>query len=421
MYWMRDYSTKVISTSCLLVAIVQAPSMAQTNLIVQPIQSEPFHAQLTDIDHEWRIHFRTADAVTVVPINDLLYYGAYRENNNRSLVVLSDGSILAADVLAFNGESLLVFNELFGEFLLPSEQLRGVILTPPTATTQHDQLLHQIQHEALQNDRVILDNGDVLEGLFTGMPQNDSHVNDTAATTLWITLKSPRQSTKVPFEKVAAFFFNSSLATTARPLEQAVVIGFADGSKLTVSSLEIHDKNITVSLLTNVRLSADAKTFFSQVRYLRPLKNDAIFLSDEKPVGFKSIPFLKRKWKYQNDRNVLNGQLRTRGIVYAKGLGMHSTSRLAYDLPKGFRLFQAEVALDDVAGLHGSVILRVFLIPQDGQPQLAFESPVIRGGNKPLPISVTLNDARLIALIVEFADRGDTLDHANILNARFVR
>ena len=51
----------------------------------------------------------------------------------------------------------------------------------------------------------------------------------------------------------------------------------------------------------------------------------------------------------------------------------------------------------------------------------AYESPIIRGGEPPTPISLDLKGASRLALIVEFADRGDELDHANWLNARLLK
>jgi hypothetical protein len=45
---------------------------------------------------------------------------------------------------------------------------------------------------------------------------------------------------------------------------------------------------------------------------------------------------------------------------------------------------------------------------------------VVRGGDAPTHISVELGDATAIALLVDFADRGDERDLANWLNPRLV-
>ena len=99
---------------------------------------------------------------------------------------------------------------------------------------------------------------------------------------------------------------------------------------------------------------------------------------------------------------------------------MHTTSRLAYDV-SGYRKFEAELSLDESAGLRGSVIFKVVLQGNDNAWTTAYESPILRGGDPPLPISVELKGAARLALIVEFADRGDELDHANWLEARLIK
>ena len=71
---------------------------------------------------------------------------------------------------------------------------------------------------------------------------------------------------------------------------------------------------------------------------------------------------------------------------------------------------------DDQAEGGGSVGFRVFV---DGQVRYA--SPVVRGGQAPLPISVDVAGAKRLDLVVDFADRADQVDHADWLDARLVR
>jgi len=100
---------------------------------------------------------------------------------------------------------------------------------------------------------------------------------------------------------------------------------------------------------------------------------------------------------------------------------MHSSSRLAFDTGGRYRQLHAELAIDDRAGSQGSVIVRVYIqLAADGQWSMAYESPVVRGGQPALPLRVDLRQAQRIALIVDWADRADQWDHANWLNARLV-
>jgi hypothetical protein len=99
---------------------------------------------------------------------------------------------------------------------------------------------------------------------------------------------------------------------------------------------------------------------------------------------------------------------------------MPSRARVCYDVA-GYRKFQAEIAVDDAAGLGGSVIFKVALETAASEWQTAYESPMIRGGDAPTPISVDLKGASRMALLVEFAERGDELDYADWLAARLTK
>ena len=70
---------------------------------------------------------------------------------------------------------------------------------------------------------------------------------------------------------------------------------------------------------------------------------------------------------------------------------------------------------------RGGAIFRVFTAGDDGKFKAAYESPVIRGGDAPVPITVDLKNAKRIALIVDFAERGDECDDADWLNARLIK
>jgi hypothetical protein len=67
------------------------------------------------------------------------------------------------------------------------------------------------------------------------------------------------------------------------------------------------------------------------------------------------------------------------------------------------------------------VIFKLFQYDASGQWRSVWESPIVRGGDPPLPVSADIRDARALALIVEFADRGDVQDDANWLNPCLLR
>ena len=65
--------------------------------------------------------------------------------------------------------------------------------------------------------------------------------------------------------------------------------------------------------------------------------------------------------------------------------------------------------------------LTVDLFRMPRRTPLSVASEVVRGGQPPVPISVDLDGVKRISLLVDFADRGDELDHADWLDARLAR
>jgi hypothetical protein len=145
-----------------------------------------------------------------------------------------------------------------------------------------------------------------------------------------------------------------------------------------------------------------------------------MWLSDLTPLGYKHIPFLSVERPFGADRNVLGSRMRIGGNIYRKGLGMPSAARLAYDVT-GYRKLEAEIAIDDEAGLRGSVVFKVLVEMASNEWQVAYESPVVRGGDAPFAVSIDLKGAARLALLSDFADRGDECDWADWLHARLIK
>ena len=81
----------------------------------------------------------------------------------------------------------------------------------------------------------------------------------------------------------------------------------------------------------------------------------ATYLSDLAAAEYRHVPYLDLPWPYAADRNVTGGRLRCGGRLFVKGIGMHSSARLTYSLPKPFARFEAAGGIDDSAGGAGSV------------------------------------------------------------------
>jgi hypothetical protein len=102
----------------------------------------------------------------------------------------------------------------------------------------------------------------------------------------------------------------------------------------------------------------------------------------------------------------LNGQM------YAKGLGIHATSNLRFNLNGNCTTFNADIGVDDEVMSRGSVIFQVWA---DGTK--LFDSGIMRGDTATMRISVGITGRSQLALVVTDAGDGNAYDHADWANA----
>jgi hypothetical protein len=142
-------------------------------------------------------------------------------------------------------------------------------------------------------------------------------------------------------------------------------------------------------------------------------------LTAGEPTGYRHAPYLTFQRAWRRGRSVEGGPLMTSDGRVLDGIGTTTASRLTFDVPVGATLFAAEAMIDATAGQGGSVTFRIYLRGADDDWRLAFASDVVRGGDAPGAIRVPLAGAVEIALVADYADRGDELDWANWLDPRF--
>jgi hypothetical protein len=195
------------------------------------------------------------------------------------------------------------------------------------------------------------------------------------------------------------------------------VIGLRDGSLVYANAIRADEKGAEVDLANGLKLKGGAADDFVAIQVL---DGPVVYLSDLEGADYRGVPYLRVKWPFTRDRNVLGEPMVVRGKRYVKGIGMHSAARLTYRLDGDFRRFNSAVAIDDSAKGRGSVAFQVYLL-RDGKWGEAFKSGIVRGGDGPQAVSVDLSGAKGITLTVDFADRGDELDRAVWLDARLVR
>ncbi len=402
---------------CCFVGLWSASLLAAEPL-VQPRTGAPLAAKFTTVGDDGRVVFAPpGDKAQPMSLkaDEFITWGAPQELAAPRVVVLVDGSLIVQRVsraapakLAIDGERLVIDPSAVGPLSIPLEHVRGVIWQLPGDQGQRDRRLRELlsppqgDTSAAKTDRIWLENGDQLQGTIEALGESEASLKTDAATI------------QVERAKISAVALNPSLAATAPRPQTRWLVGLEGGSLVVAARLGASMNRLT---MTPVFAGTDGAWScpLEQVVFLQPFSPGVTYLSDLPAADYRHVPYLSLGWPYELDHSVSGGRLRAGGRLYAKGIGLHSTSRLSYALDRPYERFEASLAIDDQTQGKGSVTFRVFV---DGEQR--FASEIIRGGQPSTPISVDIRGGRQLSLIVDFADGGDVLDRADWLDARLL-
>jgi len=403
--WQYRALLGIVAAVCLFAA---TPAAAQEARQLVPATGEPLLCRLTAVSDSWEVRYQTQEGPGTMAAAELAWWGAPAKLRSRrgvqttdgALVVLANGGIVPADVLTVADGRISLGSLAFEEFELRQSQVRAILFRPPADVARRDAWIAAASETDHSADRLLLANGDVLQGRLLAL--DDGVVTFDAGS-------GPLPA--IDAQRVAAVAFNPATLRTAEPTGLHAWVGLTDGTRLLASSVVLNDEHLQVQSAGHT-----FRTHPARLCWFQPLGGRVVYLSDLEPVGYRHIPFLSLTWPYQRDANVLGRPLRVDGQWYAKGIGMHSRSRLTYVLDGNYTEFAAEVALDEAAGPEGSAVCYVFV----GR-ELKYRSPELLPGAAPVAVRVPVADAQSLTLVVDFAARGDVQDHVDWLNARLIR
>ena len=96
--------------------------------VAAPVEGRPFSGELTSIDTKGQIVFQAAAEKRQLPLGDLVAWGACPEPNSAPILVMTDGGLLAGDVLSSDKEILVADSELFGRLENPLGPVGRLVL-----------------------------------------------------------------------------------------------------------------------------------------------------------------------------------------------------------------------------------------------------------------------------------------------------
>jgi hypothetical protein len=416
---LRTYGTASWIPLFLFVWLCSGEVAAANQQMVVPLTGPPVEAELVSVDSAGKLMFRTVaheGTELTLPFHELVRWGNPLPPKPQRMVVVADvGRLVTAAAWAggapirLEGDALIVLTDVWGEVPLPRSSVRGIVFGQrghPRDRAHREDVVRDFaasDADAAGLDVVMLMNGDRVTG----------ELKELSGGSLELTAKAG--AVKLPLSRVEAVVLGRR-QPPAVGRQPEVVVGTSDGSVLNATRVISNEKSQSVQI-GSLQLSGGS---VRDIVFLQLLGGAFVYLSDLEPGSYRHVPYLTIEWPFRRDRNVLGEPLSVAGQQHLKGLGMHSASRITYQLDEEYKQFDAMAAIDDSAEKKGSVTFGIYVM-RNGEWKPAYASQVMRGGDSPQPISVDVGGARALTLTVDFADRGDELDHADWLDARLVK
>lgn len=299
-----------------------------------------------------------------------------------AVLLLADGGMVAGRLEAITPTAVIVTSPVLGRLDLPRTSVAGY-----RASTALGPVPRRPEPANAEVAVLRLLNGDEAAAAALSLVAGD--------VTIRMASPLPRDVT-IPLAAVRAIDFAGSRGEAGWPRRFVVL---SDGSRFVEGSLsQTCDPAEVVATLTDG----------DRVRLLATLE----------PAAYEQAETSQAAWPLARGHTLTGEWPAARGTTAFTGLGIHAPASVRYRLGRPSRRFKTLVAIDDTAGLQGSVIARVRAIDDAGRAREVHVSPILRGGDEPHAIDVDLDGAMGIELVVDPADGSTALDRTIWLDPR---
>jgi hypothetical protein len=286
----------------------------------------------------------------------------------------------------------------------PLRAVALVWLGAPAGAADEALLLRRLLAEPQPRDLVLLRDGDRVQGNLVALGPEGCRI------------LAGRRRVDLPLGRVGVIVLSSQLRALGLPAGPYSHLVLTDGSRLALAAARVDGERQLLRGKTT--FAAAIELPLQRVAALEVRQGAAVYLSDLEPRAYEHTAFLGASWPLARDGTVAGRELRLGGATYDKGLGMHSASRLTYDLGGRYRRFETLVGLDERTGKRGRVRVAVLV---DGKERSLDRGGELTLADGPVRVRLDLRGARTLTLVVRFGRFGDVQGHVNWADARLIR
>jgi hypothetical protein len=401
---MRPHPAFPLIAALTLVVIADLPAaIAQVKVRVETISGEPVSGRflrLTDSQLELQnesggtesVELKSVLEISATDFDDV----EIPPISKTPWIFLSTGDRLRMTPLVIDDESIVARWNHFTALppvSMPLELCRGIVTTVPATVAQQGHAFERLLKHQEKVDLITLSNGDRVDGEFEGL-QDEQFTLDTSI---------GKVQTRI--DQTRSLIFNPDLISKPRPADSFAIILLSDGSTLHVRTIGSDGDLIIAESIGGFEFSIPV----TAMREIRFYDSNRIDLTRLEPARTTLRPYLSMSREPNINRNVIGGFMTLRGRLMSTGFGVTSGTSQTWILDRQYRQFRATVGVDDAAQGIGSVVFQILV---DGT--LAWQSEIITGKSAPVAVPpVDLSAANELALLVQFAERGNVLDYAN--------
>lgn len=341
-----------------------------------------------------RLTVKAADGSTRdVPLTSLVQLiGPARSSTPTGLTLwVAGGQRLVGTPRRIDGANLIWFTAGVGEVAVPLESLLGVL---------RDRGANDGLNDARAEDVARLTTGDSVRGILT--EATDDTLVFTPAT---------GDGVRVAMANVVSVLFASPPGGRKSLPPPPFLVRIAGGSVIACERVTLADDSLSLRTVSGSTTNVD----LAQIEAIEHTGGPVAWLSSRGPDASVHTPYLDGEFPARMDGNVTGGPIRFGGVAYARGIGVHSRSRLDFTLRPGDARFRTRYAIDGNAP-RADVDVRVLL---DGKP--VHERKNFRVGTLSPLVELEVIGAKTLTLEVDYGAGYDVQDRLNWIEPAFVR
>jgi hypothetical protein len=212
------------------------------------------------------------------------------------------------------------------------------------------------------------------------------------------------------------------------PISRPVAIYFRRGADAGAKSVicRLHDTSRNLLFVSELKREGDGYTVVTSagatVKYAQALvaKMDfsggkLVYLSALAAASVKETSTEGTVQHYRKDENLEGNRIKLAGVEYPKGLALHATTELEYDLDGEYRELKGVVGIDDdIGGVDEPAILKIF---GDGVELISW-AVSRKDKERARNLSVSVKDVKRLRILVTSDDILDLGKHVTLADIR---